>query len=178
MNKLGFWLFAGILLAVLATSCGGEGKEAKKMVIEDLPFNKAESAKEYADLVLKAIKTSREKPLKDEFGPEKAVNIVQLNRIVSMYSSGIGGRKDWDFHDFHELSKSTDQSQGFDYAWLDQKGRLGIQIFIKPAHDGKAYHIESMDFRSRLDVMESVTFPTGESIENYKKINYDWVEKK
>ena len=162
----------------LILSCGSQGgNDRSKLVIEDLPFDEAETAKDYADLVLKAIKTNREKPVKNEFAVDAPLNLVKLNRIVGMYATGIGGRSDWDFHDFHELSGSTDQSQGFDYAWLDQKGRLGIQIFIMPKHDGKEYYIDKLEFRSRLEVMESVSFPTGEDIEDYKKINYDWVKK-
>lgn len=162
----------------LILSCGSNGgNDNSKAVIEDLPFTEAETAKEYADLVLKAIRTNREKPIKNEFAKDAPLNLVKLNRIVGMYATGVGGRKDWDFHDFHVLSGSTDQSQGFDYAWLDQKGRLGIQIFIQPKHDGQTYYIDKLDFRSRLDVMESVSFPLGEDIEEYKKISYDWVKK-
>ena len=165
-------------LAICLSSCGGgqSSSDSSDMAVADLPFQTAETAKEYADIVLKSIRTSREKPLHNQFKDGTPVNLVKLKRLIGMYSTGIGGRE-WEFHDFHDLSGSTDQSQGFDYAWLDLKGRLGIQIFILPKHDGTKYYIDQLDFQSRLDVMDSVTFPSGEDIVEYKKINYDWEKK-
>lgn len=156
-------------------SCGGSDSSTKEAkVIEDLPFASVETAKEYADTVLKAIKTSRGKTLVSEFADGTAINQVKLNRIVSMYGTGIGGRRDWKFNDFHVMSGSTDQTEGFDFAWLDPKGRLGIQMYILPKHDGNKFYLDRIDFRSRLDVIESVSFPTGEDIDDYKKIDFDW----
>lgn len=166
-----------ILVSFAFSSCGGSGSTSDETkVIEDLPFAKVETAKEYSDLVLKAIKTNRGKVLYTEFESGVAINQVKFNRIVSMFSTGIGGRKDWKYYDFHQLSGSTDQTAGFDYAWLDPKGRLGIQLFIKPKHDGTKFYIDHIDFRSRIDVIDSVSFPTGEEIDDYKKVSYDWDE--
>ena len=165
-------------LVITFQSCGGSGTTGADGVKEvaDLPFRSATSAKEYAEMVLRSIKTNRDKPLQNQFKSGETVNFVKLKRLVSMYGSGIGGRDDWEFHDFYELSEDTDETKGFDYAWLDQKGRLGIQIYILPKKDGDAYYIDQLDFRSRLDVIESVNFPSGQEIDDYKKINYDWVK--
>ncbi len=166
------------LFAVLFfSSCGGSSSGGGNVEIADLPFESAQTAKAYSDIVLKSIRTNREKPLQGQFKEGTAVNLVKLNRIVGMYSTAIGGRDDWDYFDFHDLSGSTDQSQGFDYAWLDQKGRLGLQIFVLTKHDGTNYYIDKLDFQSRLDVIESVSFPAGDNIDDYKKIDYNWEKK-
>jgi len=178
MKSAVFHILAFCALSISLSSCGGgqSSTESSNKQIADLPFQSAETAKEYADIVLKSIRTNREKPLHDQFQTGTAVNLVKLKRLIGMYSTGIGGRE-WEFHDFHDLSGSSDQSQGFDYAWLDLKGRLGIQIYILPKHDGEKYYIDQLDFQSRLDVMDSVTFPSGDDIAEYKKINYDWDKK-
>ena len=165
-------------LVIVFQSCGSSGAAGADGVKEvaDLQFTSATSAKEYAEIVLKSIRTNRDKPLQNQFKTGQAVNFVKLKRLVNMYSTGIGGRDDWEFHDFFELSKNTDESKGFDYAWLDQKGRLGMQIFIQPIKEGNSYYIDKLDFRSRLDVIDSVNFPSGQDIDDYKKINYDWVK--
>ena len=124
-------------------------------------------------MILKTIRTNRDKPLSKEFAEGTPLNRVQLNRIVGMYSTGIGGRDDWEYYDFFELNNNKDESNGFDYAWLDPKGRLGIQIYILPKQVEDRYFIEKLEFRSRIEVMESVAFPGGE-IDDYKKIDYDW----
>lgn len=162
-----------ICLAFLIASCGGSGEKSQPKVIGDLPFAQAKDAKAYADVVLRAIKTNRGKILAEQFASDVPLNKVKFNRLVSMYGSGIGGRE-WEAFDFHELSKSSDQSKGFDYAWLDQKGRLGLQIYILPKHNGDNFELEKIEFRSRLKVMESVGFPSGEEIDEYKKVDYDW----
>ncbi len=165
-------------LLVIVQACGGSGASGTSGVKEvaDLPFSSATSGKQYAELVLKSIKTNRDKPLQNQFKSGESVNYVKLKRLVNMYSTGIGGRDDWEYHDFFELSKDKDESKGFDYAWLDQKGKLGMQIFIRAKKDGESYYIDELDFRSRLDVIDSVNFPSGQEIDDYKKINYDWVK--
>lgn len=161
------------ILCLTLWSCQSD-KSAKVHVIEDLPFAHSKEAKIYADLILKAIRTNRPKVLFDQFGHEAALNRVQFNRIASMYSTGISGREDWEFHDFHQLGGRTDQSKSFHYAWLDPHGRLGLQIYINTGHNGSRYYIENIDFRSRLEVMESISFPSGNEIEDYFKIPHSW----
>ena len=167
------FLFAGLLLSLFLFSCGNDDSGNRQMNIQDLPYHRAVDAKTYADLILKTIRTNRDRPLAREFAHGTPLNRVQLNRIVGMYSTGIGGRKDWQYYDFYELGDKTDQTGGFDYAWLDPKGRLGIQIFILPKLEGERFVLDKIEFRSRIDVMESVAFPGG-PIDDYKKINYDW----
>ena len=167
-----------VSLFLIFQSCGGSSATGVSGVKEvaDLPFASATSAKEYADIVLKSIRTNRDKPLQNQFKTGEPINFVKLKRLVNMYSTGIGGRDDWDYFDFFELSESKDQTKGFDFAWLDQKGRLGLQIFIKPQKDGDQFYIDQIEFRSRLEVIESVSFPSGKELDDYKKINYDWVK--
>lgn len=154
-------------------SCGDKGSsDSGRKVFSDLPFEKATDAKQYADLIIKSIRTNRDKPIAQEFTDNKSVDEFQLRRMVGMYSTGITGRKDWDEVDLFEVSKKKDATKGFDYAWLEPKGRLGMQIFVLPKQEENGrFTIEKLEFRSRIDVMESFGFPQGE-ISDYKKLNY------
>lgn len=164
--------FFVLIISVLWVSCGGSSDGRSS--IADLPFEQAKTAKEYADLVLKSIKTNRDKPLAMEFTNPDEINHYQLKRTVGMYSTAMGGRDDWQYYDLYEQSNKKDQSKGFDYAWLEPKGRLGLQIYILPTQDESGrFSIEKLEFRSRIDVMESKGFPHGE-IDDYKKLDFKW----
>jgi hypothetical protein len=170
--------FISVIVFILCLgACGSSDSSGSQVVlIEDLPFVNATDAKHYADLVIKAVRTNRSKPIADEFAPDAAINLVKFNRLVMMYSTGIGGRKDWEYYDFHELSGSSDQTVGFDYGWLDPKGRLGLQIYVRPKHNGTKFYIDHLEFRSRIDVIDSAAFPDGDEIDDYKKVKFDWDE--
>lgn len=142
--------------------------------IDDLPFSKAEDGKTYADLILRALKTNRKQPIYDQMIDRDEINVLDFNRWVSMYSTGITGRRDWEFRDiFEENGRKKGSTVGYDYAWLDPKGRLGLQVNILPIKTEAGYRVQKLEFRSRLDVMESIAIPGGE-IEDYKKLNYNW----
>ena len=162
-----------LLLALMA--CGGSKKEEFKY-IEDLPFHKAEDAKAYADLILKSIRTNRELPIWQEFIDNDQISKDTLGMFVGMYSTGIGGRSDWEFIDVYGDSESKDGSKGFDYAWLDPSGRLGMQIKILPKGTANGFDLDRIEFRSRLDVVDSRAFPGG-IINDYEKLEYDWEAK-
>ena len=165
-------LFSFLILYLFLISCGSSNQ--RRPLIKDLPFGKAKDAKEYADVVLKSIKSNRDKPLVFEMKNPDAINHYQLKRFVGMYSTAMIGRDDWQEYDIYAQSKNKDQSNGFDYAWLEPKGRLGLQIYILPKQREKGeYYIEKLEFRSRIDVMESGGFPDGE-ISNYKKLDFNW----
>ena len=163
------------ILSLLAISCGDSGdSDSGRKAFTDLPFEKAADAKEYADLVIKSIKTNRDKPVAQEFTDNKGVDISKLRRMVGMYSTGITGRRDWEEYDIYELSDNKDASKGFDYAWLEPQGRLGMQIYVLPKQDETGrFTLEKLEFRSRIDVMESYGFPDGK-ISDYKKLNFKW----
>ena len=167
-------LFA-ILLTVFLASCGSESKSDYK-VIDDLPFKNAQDAKSYADLVLKAIRTNRDLPVWQEFADRETISQDSLGLIIGMYSTGIAGRDDWEYIDVYKDSASKDASNGYNYAWLDPSGRLGIQIKIIPEETENDFVLKTIEFRSRLDVMESKGFPGG-SISDYEKLDYDWEAK-
>lgn len=156
-------------------SCGGSKKEEFK-TISDLPFQKASDAKSYADLILKSIRTDRDLPVWHQYADKAAVNKDSLRLIVSMYSTGIRGRDDWEYIDVYGDAETKNDANGFDYAWLDQSGRLGIQIKIVPVGSANGFKLEKIEFRSRLNVMESKAFPGG-AINNYEKLEYDWEAK-
>lgn len=166
--------FLLVLATLFLMSCGDSASDSGRKTYKDLPFEKANTAKEYADLILHSIRTNRDKPIAQEFTDNKNVDEFQLRRLVGMYSTGITGRTDWDEFDLHELSKAKDFSNGFDYAWLEPKGRLGMQIYIKPVKgDNGRFTLEKLEFRSRIEVMESKAFPGG-PIDNYKKLDFNW----
>ena len=155
-------------------SCGGNSNDYK--VIDDLPFNKAGNAKEYADVVLKAIRTNREIAVQQEFADPTSIQKDSLGMFVGMYSTAISGRDDWEFIDVYKDASNKDDSDGFDYAWLDPSGRLGLQIKIIPVGTSKGFDLERIEFRSRLDVVDSRAFPGGK-ISDYEKLDYDWEAK-
>ncbi len=160
--------------AAYMSSCGGSGQNPRELIIDDLPFHRVNSTKAYSDLILKAIRTNRDKPILQEFelsGIE--VDPERLNQLVGMYSSAIGGRDDWNFFDFAVLGQKPESQLGFNYAWLDQSDRLGIQIYIEVEEEEAGFRLRLIELRSRLDVLESMAFPGGQ-IEDYKKIDYDW----
>jgi hypothetical protein len=168
-------VFSFLVLSTFLLSCDSDTTSSgKKPFIKDLPFSKAKDAKEYADLVLKSIKSNRDKPLVFEMKNPDAINHYQLKRFVGMYSTALIGRDDWQEYDIYAQSKNKDQSIGFDYAWLEPKGRLGLQIYILPKQrETGEYFIDKLEFRSRIDVMECRGFPGGE-ISNYKKLDFNW----
>lgn len=163
-----------VVFLTILVSCASDNQNPRDLVIDDLPFNTAKDAKTYSDLVFKAIRTNRTKAIAQEFQINGIdIDEDRLTTLVSMYSSGIGGRDDWQFYDFHAMSEEEKSVDGFDYAWLDPSDRLGIQIFIVVNRKAEKYFLERLEFRSRLDVMDSWAFPGGE-IDDYKKIEYDW----
>jgi len=165
---------------ILLASCGGKVEETisggDQKEIKDLPFAKASSAKEYADIVLRAIRTNRDKPLYQELADPAGIDTEYFNSMIGMYSTGVIGRSDWDFRDVHAENEGKNKTAGFDYAWLDPRGRLGIQIYVQPVLKDGRYKLEKLELRSRLDVMKSVAFPGGE-VEDYKKLAFNWEQK-
>ncbi len=160
------------ILTSLSIACG-QVKSGENKIIDDLPFNQAEDAKAYADLVLRAIKTNRDEPVRYEFEDPSSIDKDSLDYYISMYSTGIGGRNDWDFIDVYGGSEIKKETNEFDYAWLDPSGRLGIQLKIIPVGTSNGFKLGSIELRSRLDIMKSVAFPGG-AISDYEKIVYDW----
>lgn len=164
-------LFFLVIITVGLFSCiGTEQESRRKLIVEDLPFSIAEDEKAYADVVIKAILTNRDIPLVQEFESDETADPERLNMIISMYSSAIGSRE-WEFLDIYELSKKKDPAKGFDYVWKDLKGSTAMQIYIKPGQKKDDFFIEKLEFRSRIDIMESHAFPGGE-IDNFKKISF------
>ena len=156
-------------------SCGGSSTTEYKY-IDDLPFHEANDAKEYADVILKSIRTNRDFPIWQEFVDNSGFTADTLKMFVSMYSTGIGGRDDWQFIDVYGDSEKKDDSKGFNYAWLDPADRLAMQIKIIPKGTANGFDLERIEFRSRLDVVHSRAFPGG-VIDDYEKLEYDWAAK-
>ena len=157
------------LVSFFASSCDNVEKVDGKKVISDLAFHKADSIKEYSDLVLRAVKTNRDKVVLSEL-KDFDIDPDELNRIISGYSQSIGS-KDWDFSDVESDAETKDLSDGIDYNWHDKRGRIAIQINVKvePKDSGNGYKLNKIEFRSRLDILPSFSFPGGE-IPDYKKM--------
>jgi len=153
----------------LLASCDSSMKVDGKKVISDLAFHKATSVKEYSDLVLRAIKTNRDKVVLSELG-ELPIDPVELNKIVSAYSQSIGS-KGWEFSDIEAEKDMQDFTDGIDYNWHDKRGRIAVQINIKaqPKENQNGFNLNKIEFRSRLDILPSFAFPGGE-IPDYKKM--------
>jgi len=162
-----------IISIALLCACGQSADTNKKKVIDDLPFAQAKNAKTYADLIIKSIRTNRDKPIHQEYSDPSSVNADSLDYYISMYSTGIGGREDWEYIDVYEGSDKTNDTGAYDYAWLDPSGRLGIQIKVTTKENNGSFSLEKLEMRSRLDVMRSRAIP-GAFISNYEKIDYDW----
>lgn len=162
-------VFSLFLMVILTASCDNSMKVDGKKVISDLAFHKAETVKEYSDLVLRAIKTNRDKVVLGELD-KLNISPVELNKIISAYSQSIGS-KDWDFSDVEAEDDIKDLTDGIDYNWHDKRGRVAIQINIQadPKSSGQGFDLKKIEFRSRLDVLPSFAFPGGE-IPDYKKM--------
>ncbi|MEE9373311.1 MAG: hypothetical protein V3V00_09690 [Saprospiraceae bacterium] len=166
--------FTALFLAFALLSCGDSSTDSGRRTFKGLPFEKATDAKQYADLIIQSIRTNRNKPIAQEFTDNNTVDLFQLRRLVGMYSTGMTGRSDWQEIDLYEQSNDKGVSKGFDYAWLEPKGRLGMQIYILPVQDKNGrFTIEKLEFRSRIEVIESFGFPEGK-IDDYKKLNFRW----
>ncbi len=162
-----------IIIGLLLLGACKDNSDTGKKVIEDLPFAKAESAKAYADLIIKSIRTNRDRPIYQELTDATGISADSMDYYVSMYSTGIGGRDDWEYIDVAAVSDISQSQKDFDYAWLDPSGRLGIQIKVVTAGEKGSYALDKLELRSRLDVMKSRSLPGG-AISNYEKIDYDW----
>lgn len=153
-----------ILLSITIFGCDNSMKIDGKKVIADLSFHKCETEKEFTDLILKAIKTNRDKVVFEQLG-EYSIDSKELNKVISAYSQSIGSR-DWELQ---EVESKENFANGVDYNWLDKKGRTAIQINIKSSQVNNSYILDRLEFRSRLDILPSFAFPGGE-ISDYKKI--------
>lgn len=160
--------FIIISIGVIFGSCDNSMKVDGKKVIADLAFHKASTEKEYADLILHAIKTNRDKVLIAEFD-DTDINSAEFNRIISGYSQSIGSR-DWDFVDVDSYDGIKNLVDGIDYNWHDKRGRIAIQVNIQPnKNENNRFSLNKIEFRSRLEILPSFSFPGGE-ITDYKKI--------
>ncbi len=162
-----FRYFSFILcLSIFAVACSSD---TKSKPVSDLAFESASSAKAYADMVITALKTDRDKVIMDQFFDKSEVDAYQLNKTVKTYAQSIGSKRStWDYLGAEE-SPLTDN--GYDYTWYDQRGRIAIQINVLPVTNAKKsqYKLQKIEFRSRIDVLESEAFPGGE-ISDYKKL--------
>ena len=161
-------IFIALTILIGLSSCDNTNKVDGKKVIADLAFHESSSEKDYADLILKALRTNRDKVVIAEF-EDKSVNATEFSKIVSAYSQSIGSR-DWDFVDVESDEGIRNLVDGIDYNWHDKRGRVAIQINIQPQkNENNRFTLNKIEFRSRLDILPSFSFPGGE-ITDYKKI--------
>jgi hypothetical protein len=160
-----------ILVASLMFIACGDSATGKSTKIKDLAFEDVNSAKEYADLIIKTIRTNRDKVIFSEFDFTEDIDATKLNTMVKTYAQAIGEkRKVWEFVDYYEENGGQPaEGEGYDYTWYDERGRIAIQVNILPKGSSKGFNLEKLEFRSRIEILESEAFPGG-AINDYKKI--------
>ncbi len=160
-----------ILLVSLTIIACGDATTNSSSKIKDLAFEDAANAKEYADLILKTIRTTRDKVIFSEFVSTDDIKSNQLSTMVNTYAQAIGEkRKVWEFVDFYaENGGEPKAGDGYDYTWYDERGRIAIQINILPKGGSKGFKLDKLEFRSRIEILESEAFPGG-AIKDYKRI--------
>jgi len=155
-----------VCLIIFAVACTSD---TKSKPVSDLAFESAATAKEYADLIITALKTDRDKVIMNQFFDKKEVKAQDLNKMVKTYAQSIGSKRGtWDYLGAEEAELGDN---GYDYTWYDQRGRIAIQVNVLPmtnANNDK-FRLQKIEFRSRIDVLESEAFPGGE-ISDYKKL--------
>lgn len=165
--KQAFYLLS---LALFVMACGGNtGTDAPK--IKDLAFEHTTTAKEYADLIIKTIKTNRDKVVFQQFADNSEVNSSDLNVMIKTYTHAISEkRKAWEYVDYYEENGGEPAGDdGYDYTWYDERGRIAVQINVLPKGTSNGFKLDKIEFRSRIEILESQAFPGGE-ISDYKKL--------
>ena len=157
-------------LSALLIACGGNTNSSTAK-IKDLAFEDSTTAKEYADLIIKTVRTNRDRVLFDQFTDTKDINPGQLNIMVKTYAQAFGDKKKvWDFVDFYaENGGLPSGNEGYDYTWYDERGRIAIQINVLPKGSSKGFTLDKIEFRSRIEILDSEAFPGG-PIGDYKKL--------
>jgi len=156
--------------AILCIACGGNSNTSSPK-IKDLAFENSSSPKEYADLIIKTVRTNRDKVLFEQFSDSNDIDPKQLNLMVKTYSQAFGDKKkEWEFVDFYAANGGEPSAlEGYDYTWYDERGRIAIQINVLPKGSSNGFSLEKLEFRSRIDVLDSEAFPGG-PIGDYKKL--------
>lgn len=157
-----------LFFALLLTSCGNNSP-VKAISESDLQFGTAKDAKDYSDMVLKALRTNRDKVILDQFTQGQDIDGRRLDVQVNAYSQSFG-KKDWEYRDEFDAAGAKDMTKGFDYSWYDKRGRIAMQVNVLPESKNGTFKLKKLEFRSRIDVLESEAFPGGK-IDDYKKIN-------
>ncbi len=160
-----------ILVASLMFISCGDSATSKTSKIKDLAFEDVSNANEYADLIIKTLRTNRDKVIYSEFDSKEGIDANKLNTMVKTYAQAIGEkRKVWEFVDYYkENGGEPADGQGYDYTWYDERGRIAIQINILPKGSSTGFSLDKLEFRSRIEILESEAFPGG-AINDYKKI--------
>lgn len=164
------YILSLLSLSILLIACGGNTNSSSPK-IKDLAFENSSTSKEYADLIIKTVRTNRDKVLFKQFTDSKDIDPKQLNLMVKTYAQAFGDKKKaWDFVDFYaENGGQPSGKEGFDYTWYDERGRIAIQLNVLPKGTSNGFTLEKLEFRSRIDVLDSEAFPGG-PIDDYKKL--------
>lgn len=157
-----------LLLCIGLLACG-DNSHVKSISQSDLKFDTAKDAKAYADMILKAVRTNRDKVVAEQFTKGVAIDAKRLDVQVNAYSQSFG-KKEWEYRDEFDLSGNKDMTKGFDYSWYDKRGRIAMQINVLPQSQNGSFSLQKLEFRSRIEVLDSEAFPGG-AIDDYKKVN-------
>lgn len=164
-------IFILFSLSVFLISCGADSSTNSPKKIKDLAFEDSADAKEYADLIVKTVRTNRDKVVFQQFADQSKIDKNQLNIMIKTYAQAIGDKRgSWEYVDYYaENGGSPSGDQGYDYTWYDERGRIAIQINVLPKGSSNGFTLDKLEFRSRIDILNSEAFPGG-PIDDYKKL--------
>lgn len=158
-------------LSFFMLACGGDTTTGSSKKIKDLAFEDSTTAKEYADLIIKTVRTNRDKVVYQQFADKTEIDRDHLNLMIKTYAQAIGEkRKVWEYVDFYEENGGVPKGEaGYDYTWYDERGRIAIQLNVLPQGTSNGFNLKKLEFRSRIEILDSEAFPGGE-ISDYKKL--------
>lgn len=156
------FLLANLMFLISSCGSGNSGNSPS-----DLNFNEVETAAAFNDLIIKAIKTNRSSVILSKYSKDVILDENSLSAMINAYSQAIGKKK-WEYEAYTFKGKEI---TGYGYRWLDPYSRTAIIIEINNRKDSKEFSIDQIEFASRLDVLDSYSYPGGEVSENRLLLN-------
>lgn len=147
-----FMLFS---ISLTQMSCG-YGKIEDASVPSDTPdleFSKSKNAQEYADLILRAIKTNRGKVIANQLSKD-SLDTKELQHTVHSFGQAIN-RKGWAMDSAEE--KIKDQAKRINYSWYDKKNRETVRISVDVIQN-KSFQLNKLNFNSRIEALDSKVY--------------------
>ncbi len=158
LTTISFKSFACLACILFLSACDNGPNADGTKTIADLNFAKAVDKQEYCDLILKSIVTSRPKVTLKEFESLDGIDRKELIESLSGYGQAINKRKGWE-KDSYSFKK--DGAEHIGYRWIDERHRTAVLIEITTSYSENRYAIRQLSLASRLEVLDSKSFPGG-----------------